>query len=72
MLAPAVREVPSSDDAGPILSRIVQGHFPVVIAFTGASVTALFAEAERRGIREDVRRALASTTIVAGPSPRRR
>ena len=70
MLAPAVREVPSGDDAGPIVTRIVQHHFPVAIAFTGAGVTALFAEAECRGIREEVRGALAAmTTVCRGPKP---
>ncbi|MQA30952.1 MAG: hypothetical protein GEU82_14155 [Luteitalea sp.] len=70
VLAPAVRERPSPDDAGPLIARIAQGQFRVAIAFTGAGVTALFAEAERRGVREDVRRALAAMAIVCrGPKP---
>ena len=48
VMAPAVRERPSHDDAGPVLTRIAQGHFPLVIVLTGAGATALLAEAERR------------------------
>jgi uroporphyrinogen-III synthase len=70
VLAPAVREVPNLVDAGPIITRLIDRHYPIVIAFTGVGVTALLAEAERRGLGEDVRRALASVTIVCrGPKP---
>jgi uroporphyrinogen-III synthase len=70
VLAPAVRERPSQDDAGPLIARIVKGNFAVVVAFTGAGVTALFAEADRRGIREEIRLALVAMTIVCrGPKP---
>jgi uroporphyrinogen-III synthase len=70
VLAPAVREVPSRTDAGPTITRIVQRHFPIAIAFTGAAVTALFAEAERQGVRDEVRSALAAMTLVCrGPKP---
>jgi uroporphyrinogen-III synthase len=70
VLAPAVRERPSQDDAGPMLARVSQGHFAMAIVLTGAGVTALFAEAERRGLLEQVRQVLASMTIVCrGPKP---
>ena len=70
VLAPAVRERPSQDDAGPLMARIVSRHFAVGVAFTGAGVRALFAEAERRGIGEEIRLALAAMTLVCrGPKP---
>jgi uroporphyrinogen-III synthase len=70
VLAPAVRERPTRDDAGPLLTRIVRGQFPIAVAFTGAGVTALFEEAERRGIRGELRRAMSAMTIVCrGPKP---
>lgn len=70
VLAPAVRERPSDADAGPLLTRIVNGHFPLVIVLTGAGATALLKEAERRGLLEEVRQALARTRIACrGPKP---
>ena len=68
--APAVRERPSLDDAGPLLDRLVGGEFPLAIVLTGAGVSALFAEAERRGLSADVQRAMGRMTIVCrGPKP---
>lgn len=70
VMAPAVRERQSDDDAGPLLARLTQRHFAMAIVLTGAGVTALFAEAERRGLLEEVRQVLASMTIVCrGPKP---
>jgi uroporphyrinogen-III synthase len=68
--APAVSEQPSHEDAGPVLRRLLDGAFEMVIALTGAGVTALFKEAERRGLVEPVRTALARVTIACrGPKP---
>ena len=68
--APAVQERPSLDDAGPVLDRLVAGAFSLTIALTGAGVTALFAEAHRRGKSADVQRAMRHLTIVSrGPKP---
>jgi uroporphyrinogen-III synthase len=68
--APAVQERPSLDDAGPALDRLVGGAFSLAIALTGAGVTALFAEAHRRGRSADVQRAMRLLTIVSrGPKP---
>jgi uroporphyrinogen-III synthase len=68
--APAVRERPSPDDAGPLLDRLIEGEFSMAIALTGAGVSALFAEAERRGSSADVQRAMGRMTIVCrGPKP---
>jgi uroporphyrinogen-III synthase len=70
VVAPAVRERPSQDDGGALLGRVVQGEFVVLIALTGAGVTALFTEAERHGVLADVRQALGKMAIVCrGPKP---
>jgi uroporphyrinogen-III synthase len=70
VMAPAVRERPTSEDAGPPLARLVQGDFSMAIVLTGAGVTALFTEAERRGLLEELRQVMASMTIVCrGPKP---
>ena len=68
--APAVRERPTGIDAGPVLARLIAGEFPYVIVLTGAGASALFAEADRRGLRDPVRQAMASLRIVTrGPKP---
>jgi uroporphyrinogen-III synthase len=70
VMAPAVLERPSEDDAGPVLTRIARGDFRVAIVLTGAGATALLAEAERRGVLDEVRRALANMLVVCrGPKP---
>jgi uroporphyrinogen-III synthase len=70
IVAPAVRERPTGDDAGPMLTRLVQGHFAMAIVLTGAGATAFFTEAERRGMLGGAREALARMTIVCrGPKP---
>ncbi len=65
ILAPAVRERPTGEDAGPLLERLIAGSFRMAIVQTGAAVTALFAEADRRGKLDAVRDALAAMTIVS-------
>jgi uroporphyrinogen-III synthase len=68
--APAVRERPSDVDAGPIIGRLIAGEFPIAIVLTGAGVSTLLAEAERRQSLDDVRQALSRTTLVCrGPKP---
>lgn len=68
--APAVRERPTEDDARPIIARLVAGEFRVVVALTGAGVTALFAQAESMHQLDEVRAALARMMIVSrGPKP---
>jgi uroporphyrinogen-III synthase len=68
--APAVTERRSAVDTGPLLTRVVDGVFPVGIALTGAGVTALFSEAEDRGLAADLRRALSDMMLVCrGPKP---
>ena len=68
--APAVREITRPDDFDPLLRRIVAGEFAVAIVLSGAGVTALFQEADARGLRADVRDAMAGMTLaVRGPKP---
>lgn len=67
---PAVREVPSDRDSSPLLQRIVDGAFGMVIVLTGAGITALLREAERHGRLDAVRARLGRTTLVCrGPKP---
>jgi uroporphyrinogen-III synthase len=68
--AAAVRERPTAVDAGPMLRRLVDGTVQVVVVQTGAGVSALFAEAERRAMLDAVRQGFATTTVVCrGPKP---
>ena len=68
--APAVRERPTALDAGPMLARLVEGAFQIVVAQTGAGVNALFVEAERRTMLDAVRQAFARAAVVCrGPKP---
>jgi len=68
--APAVSEEPSHEDAGPVLERLSDGGYRMVIALTGAGVNALFKQAERRGAVDAVRRAMERVTIACrGPKP---
>ena len=70
VLAPAVRERPTGYDAGPLLTQIAQGRFPVAVVLTGAALTALLTEAERRGVLDPVRAAFATMTLACrGPKP---
>ena len=68
--APAVRERPTTVDAGPVRARLIAGQFPYAIVLTGAGATALFAEAERRGLLNDVKAAMNALRIISrGPKP---
>jgi uroporphyrinogen-III synthase len=68
--APAVREVPTSLDARPLLSRLIGGDFAMLIVLTGAGATALLKEAERHDCLEPLRERLKQMTIVCrGPKP---
>ena len=68
--APALREVPSGEDAAPVLQRIIDGAFQMVVVLTGAGITALFREAERLQVVDAVRERLERTTLVCrGPKP---
>ena len=68
--APAVRERPSLTDAGPVIGRLMAGDFAVAILLTGAGISTLLAEAERRQSLEGVRQALRRTTLACrGPKP---
>lgn len=68
--APAVREVPSGQDAGPVLRRMVDGAFQMIVVLTGAGITALFREAERLEMAEALRAQLERATVVCrGPKP---
>ncbi|MEO8259468.1 MAG: uroporphyrinogen-III synthase [Acidobacteriota bacterium] len=67
---PAVREVDSTDEAGPFIDALLCGSLSVVIFLTGVGVSALLREAERRGCLEATLTALRLTTIVCrGPKP---
>lgn len=68
--APAVREVPTGEDAAPVLQRLVGGTFQMVVVLTGAGITALLREAERLEMLDAVKTQLEQTTIVCrGPKP---
>jgi uroporphyrinogen-III synthase len=68
--APAVQERPVPYAIDPLLDRIASGRYAAVIALTGAGVNALFSSAEQRGRLEELRRAMAATTIACrGPKP---
>lgn len=70
ILAPAVRERATTDDFRPVLTRIVNGAFEMLIALSGAGVSALFSEAERHHQLAEVREALRRMTLVCrGPKP---
>ncbi|HUR32774.1 MAG TPA: uroporphyrinogen-III synthase [Vicinamibacterales bacterium] len=67
---PSVREVLREDDFVPLLGRLVNGGFDMVVVLTAAACEALFAEAERHGLLDGVVSALAGLTLVArGPKP---
>ena len=68
--APAVRERPTTIDAGPMLDAPHRRRVSYAIVLTGAGATALFTEAERRGRLDEVRQAMAALTIISrGPKP---
>jgi uroporphyrinogen-III synthase len=68
--APSVREVRREDDFGPVLQRLTEGCFDVVVVLTAAACEALFAEAEKRQMHQGVADALAHSTVACrGPKP---
>jgi uroporphyrinogen-III synthase len=67
---PAVREVDSSDEAGPFIEALLCGSLSIVVFLTGVGVSALLREAARRECLEATLTALRLTTIVCrGPKP---
>jgi uroporphyrinogen-III synthase len=67
---PAVREVDSTDEAGPFIEALHCGSLSVVVFLTGVGVSALLREADRRGCLQATLAALRLTTIVCrGPKP---
>lgn len=68
--APSVREVPRLDDVEGLIEALTAGRFAMVVALTGAGVSALLQQAEQRGRLDEVRHALGQTTLVCrGPKP---
>jgi uroporphyrinogen-III synthase len=68
--AASVREVPRQDDFVPSLQRLIVGRFDYVVILTAAACDALFGEADRLGLLDDVVAALRRTTVVCrGPKP---
>lgn len=68
--APSVREVPREGDIGPVLTRLSDGGFDMVVLLTAVASDALFTEADRHGRLADVITALRRTTIACrGPKP---
>ena len=66
----AVREVDSSDEAGPFIEALLCGSLSIVVFLTGAGVSALLREAARRECLETTLAALRLSTIVCrGPKP---
>ena len=70
--APAVREAPVDGDGhiATVLDRIAAAQVDVVVVLTGVGCRLLFAAAVRLGRADELRAALAATTVVArGPKP---
>jgi len=68
--APSVREVLRVHDVRPAMARLLDGRFDLVVVLTAAACDALFAEAERQGVLNDVVEGLKRVTIAArGPKP---
>ena len=68
--APSVREVLRMQDVRPAIARLIDGSFDLVVVQTAAACEALFAEAERQNVLDDVVEALKRVTIAArGPKP---
>src|ERR1700704_3656793 len=66
----AVREVDSTDEAGPFIEALLCGSLSIVVFLTGVGVSALLREAARRGCLEATLAALRLATIVCrGPKP---
>jgi uroporphyrinogen-III synthase len=68
--APSVREVLRAGDFRPMLQRLIDGEFGLIVVLTAAACDALFAEADRQGLLDPVVAALAHTTLACrGPKP---
>jgi uroporphyrinogen-III synthase len=67
---PALREIAHPGEAGPFIDALISGHFSTVIFLTGAGVSALLQEAERRSRLESTLTALRLARIACrGPKP---
>ena len=67
---PALCEIAHPGEAGPFIDALISGHFSTVIFLTGAGVSALLQEAERRGRLESTLTALRLARIACrGPKP---
>lgn len=68
--APSVREVPRDGDVRPVLARLRDGEFGMVVLLTAVASDSLFAAAGRHGMLADVVAALQRTTVACrGPKP---
>ena len=67
---PALREIVQSEDAGPFIEALIAGHFSTVVFLTGAGVSALLREADRRHSLEATLAALRLARVACrGPKP---
>ena len=67
---PSVREVLRDTDLQPLLARLTDRGFDLVVALTAAASDALFSEAERHNALDEVIAALKDTTLACrGPKP---
>lgn len=67
---PSVREVLRDTDLGPLLTRLTGGGFDIVVSLTAAASDALFSEATRHNVLDEVIAALKHTTLACrGPKP---
>src|SRR5690242_15024728 len=67
---PSVRETPRREGVEPVLRGLLAGGFDVMIALTGAACEALFEEADRLGLADEVCVALGRITLACrGPKP---
>ena len=72
VLAPALREVTTdaSDEVATLVRELAAGRVDIVIFMTGVGAAALFAEAERQGLLDDLVSALQRTTnVTRGQKP---
>lgn len=68
--APSVREVPRDADVQPVLTRLVDDDFALVVLLTAAASDALLLDATRHGVLSAVVAALQRTTVACrGPKP---
>lgn len=66
----SVREVLRREDFQPLLQRLVEGAFGVVVVLTAAACEALFEEADRHGVLPQVIDAMRRATVACrGPKP---